>query len=181
MDAKNAIAKFEAIERAFSALDTQNMRKGVLPMRETAKGYWSPAIMKEVFDGFTQMGLSNYRRFLDLGSGDGRVVLIASLFVPMAEGVEIDRELHEAAIAMAKKLEIPAIFHHKDLHSIDISPYDALFISPDAPLERGIEGKLLREMKGDLIVYGNHFHPRILRKKKGIKVNGMMIGIYSKP
>jgi SAM-dependent methyltransferase len=171
--------RFSRISRAYALRDRESLREGKLPLRETSKGFWHPAIAKEAFLAFQKLGLSRYKRFLDLGSGDGRVVLIASLFVPRAEGVEIDPELHGIALGTANQLKSNALFHHGDLYSHDLSPYDILFLYPDTPLERGMEQKLLKEMKGDLILFGNHFHPRFLKKKQAIEVDGTSVTLYS--
>ena len=172
--------RFSHIAEAYASFERELLRSGKLPLRATSRGFWSAAIGKEVFSAFQELGLKNYKKFIDLGSGDGRVVLIASLFVPKAEGIEIDEELHGIAQNMGKKLGSHATFHCKDLYAHDLSPYDVFFISPDAPFERGMEGKLLKEMKGDLIVYGNHFHPRFMEKKKSITVNGTLVGVYGR-
>ena len=174
------LEKFRQIEGSYRALDRELLKQGRLPMRPTHGGYWSAAIAEEIFEAFQKLGLRRYRRFLDLGSGDGRVALIASLFVPQAEGVEIDRELHQVALSMSRKLGLTAAFHLKNLFAHDLSGYDVLFLSPDAPLERGMEKKLLGEMKGALIHYGHHFHPAYLKKKEVVVVNGTPITLYVK-
>ncbi len=174
------LAKFKQIEDSYRALDRELLKQGRLPMRPTPEGFWSAAIAEEIFEAFQKLGLRKYRRFLDLGSGDGRVTLIASLFVPQAEGVEIDPELHQIALAMKRKLGLGAAFHLKNLFAHDLSGYDVLFLSPDAPLERGMEKKLLKEMEGALIHHGHHFHPAYLKKKETVIVNGTPITLYVK-
>ena len=43
-------------------------------------------------------------KFIDLGSGDGKVVLLASNFAKKAVGIEWDSELHSIAVNLAGKL-----------------------------------------------------------------------------
>ncbi len=173
--------RFDAISQEYGAFVREMLRKGQLPMRSTEKGFWNPAIDAEVFEAFSKLGLNRYKSFLDLGSGDGRVSLIASLFVPRAEGVESDAELHRVAEGMKQKLNVPnAKFHHNDFFMHDISSYDALFINPDTHFSRGLEQKLLMEMRGDLIVLGHHFHPQPLPKKSQIEINGSLFSVYGK-
>ncbi len=172
------LARFGQIEAEYHSLGREMLRNGKLPMRSTSHGFWSPAISSEAFVAFQQLGLEQKRSFLDMGSGDGRVTLIASLFVPKAEGVEIDSELHSTATFFSRKLAIPAVFHLKDFFAYDISGYEAVFLNPDTPLERGMERKLLKELNGELIVQGHHFHPRLLEKIRDVGVNGTPFTVY---
>lgn len=174
------LVTFREMESAYKEKDRESLRQGRLPLRPTPRGFWSPAIMAEVFEAFRDIGLDRYRSFLDLGSGDGRVVLIASLFVPRAEGIEIDPRLHAIAVSMAKKFGNSAAFRLMDMFQHDISPYDVLFLSPDTPLERGMERKLVKEMNGHLILSGDHFYPRTLVSLKSRVINGTRFSVYGK-
>ena len=157
------------------------LRKGKLPMWSTAKGFWNAAIADEAYEAFKKIKLSQFRNFLDIGSGDGKIVLTASLFCRNAEGIEIDKFLHNKAVEFKNKFKINnAVFHNKDFFSDDFSKYDVLFLNPDTPMERGLENKLLKEMNGKLIHYGHHFHPRFLKKEDGFLVNGNLISVYSR-
>lgn len=174
-------ALFVQIKKEYDDFYRSLMRKGKLPMWNTEKGFWNAAISDEIYEAFNKIKLSQFKSFLDLGSGDGKVVLIASLFCRNAEGIEIDDFLHNKAIEMQKKfMRNNVLFHKKDFFGHDFSKYDVLFLSPDAPLERGIENKLLKEMNGKLIHYGHHFQPRFLKKENSFLVNGNLISVYSK-
>ena len=70
------------------------LKSGKLPMWNTQKGFWSASIAEEVYNTFKRIDLNKFQNFLDLGSGDGKVVMIASLFCKNAEGVEVDSFLH---------------------------------------------------------------------------------------
>ena len=157
------------------------MKRGKLPMWSTEKGFWNASVADEVFEAFKKMRLNKFRNFLDIGSGDGKVVLIASLFCKNAEGIEIDDFLHHKALEIQSKLKINnAAFHNKDFFGHDFSKYDILFTAPDTPLERGLENKLLKEMNGKLIHYGHHFHPANLKKEDSFIINGTLVSLYSK-
>ena len=150
-------------------------------MWSTAKGFWNAAIADEIYQSFKKIKLNQFKNFLDIGSGDGKVVLIASLFCKNAEGIEIDKFLHNKAVEIKNKFKIDnAFFHNKDFFEHDFSKYDILFLAPDAPLERGLENKLLKEMKGKLIHYGHHFHPRFLKREDSFMVNGDILSLYDK-
>ena len=71
----------------------------------------------------SKIKLQKHKRFLDLGSGDGKIALIASLFCKQAEGIEIDAFLHSKALEMQQKTGISnVIFHNKDFfeHKLEL-------------------------------------------------------------
>ena len=172
---------FSEIKKEYDVFYTSLLQRGRLPMWSTEKGFWNASVSDEIYDAFRKIKLSKFRNFLDIGSGDGKVVLIASLFCKNAEGVEIDDLLHNKALEAQSRLKINnAVFHNKDFFEHDFSKYDVLFTAPDAPFERGLENKLLKEMKGKLIHYGHHFHPKNLKKKESFQVNGSLVTLYSK-
>ena len=178
---KMKMQTFQKIKNEYGSFYRSLMQKGRLPMRSTEKGFWNASSADEVLDAFKKLNLSKFKNFLDVGSGDGKIVLIASLFCKKAEGVEIDDALHHKALEIQSRLKISnAVFHNKDFFEHDFSKYDILFSAPDAPMERGLENKLLDEMKGKLIHYGHHFHPQNLKKENSLDVNGTMISLYSK-
>ena len=172
---------FSEIKKEYDVFYRSLLQRGKLPMRSTEKGFWNASVSDEIYDAFKKIKLSKFRNFLDIGSGDGKVVLVASLFCKNAEGVEIDDLLHHKALEIKEKFGLGnAAFHNKDFFEHDFSKYDILFSAPDAPFERGLENKLLKEMKGKLIHYGHHFHPKNLKKKESFQVNGSLVTLYSK-
>jgi hypothetical protein len=172
---------FNQIKKEYDRFYRNLLKSGKLPLWSTSHGFWNAAIADEVYEAFKRINLHKFKNFLDIGSGDGKVVLIASLFCQNAEGVEIDNFLHTRAIEMKNKFNINnAIFHNKDFFEHDFSKYDILFLAPDTPLERGLENKLLKEMKGKLIHYGHHFHPRFLKKEDSFLVNENLVSLYSR-
>ncbi len=171
---------FGRIKDEYDEFYSSLLRKGRLPMWSTQKGFWNAAISSEVYETFKKIELNAFKNFIDLGSGDGKVVLIASLFCDTAEGVEADDFLHNKSIEVRDKLGIKnAVFHNKDIYDHAIGNYDLIFLNPDAPLERGIEKKLLSEMKGKLLLYGHHFPPRFLKKEQSFAIGGTLISVYT--
>lgn len=174
-------ALFLQIKNGYNGFYRNLLKNGRLPMWSTSKGFWNASISDEIYSAFKAMGLEKFGNFLDIGSGDGKVVLIASLFCKNAEGIEIDNFLHKKAVEMKSSLGIKnAVLHNKDFFMHDFSRYDVLFSAPDTPFERGIEKKLLKEMGGKLIHYGHHFHPRILKRESSFLINGTLVSLYSK-
>lgn len=171
--------KFLQIKKEYDAFYRSLLQRGRLPMWSTEKGFWNASASDEVYQAFKKIKLHKAKSFLDIGSGDGKIVLIAALFCKSAEGIEIDDVLHHKALEMQIKFGIKnAVFHNKDFFEHDFSKYDILFSAPDAPFERGIENKLLKEMKGKLLHFGHHFHPANLKKEDSFLVNGNLVTIY---
>ncbi len=145
------LARVEAALKQFHASLDQ-------PYKVTPAGMWACSSANEVYDLLGKLELSRYQHLADLGSGDGRVVLLASLFLP-ATGIEADPELVAASRAMARDLGLErARFVRGDCREIDLSPYDILFIYPDKPLDWLVE-RLPSAWRGSLLVHGPYFQP----------------------
>ena len=172
---------FEQIKNEYSLFYRELLRNGKLPMWSTSKGFWNASSADSIFEAFNKIKLDRFKNFLDIGSGDGKVVLIASLFCKNTEGIEIDSFLHSKAVQIQDKFGLKNTrLHNRDFFEHDFSKYDILFLSPDAPLERGLETKLAKELEGKLLHHGHHFHPRLLSKEEGFLVNGDLFTLYSK-
>jgi hypothetical protein len=118
-----------------------------------------------------------FEHFADLGSGDGRVAVIASLFTK-STGIECDEELVDRSIEIKEKLGLQHLeFEKGDFLRRELNDYDILFIYPDNPLI-SLEQKILREFEGDLIVCGGIFLPERLVEKKLVQVNNAVFRIY---
>tara|TARA_Y100000310_G_C20630848_1_gene788589 strand:- start:227 stop:766 length:540 start_codon:yes stop_codon:yes gene_type:complete len=171
---------YKKIKEEYGQFYRSFLEKGELPMGKTEKGFWGYAIDDEVFEFFKKLDLSEFNSFIDLGSGDGKVALIASLFVNEAKGVEFDKELIQKSVEIKTKLGIKNVdFVRDDFHNLDLSAFDIIFINPDQPVDRRLEEKLIREMKGKLILYGNHFHPLKMKKEKELEIDMTKLTIYS--
>ena len=134
---------------------------------------------QDIYDFFVKIKLQQYKNFIDLGSGDGKVVLIASLFVK-ATGIEFDKELVKTGVKIRDELKLKAEFIKGDFLEHDISKYDFIFINPDKGFDKGLEEKLIKEMNGKLFVYNNIFLPRFLKKGKTYLFDGIPIIQYTK-
>lgn len=171
--------KFNQIQNKYFEENKKLLKKGKLPLRETSEGFWGSAVMSEVFTLFKKLDLKKYKNFLDIGSGDGRVAHIASLFTN-STGIEIDKELHNKSLEMKKKLKSKANFINEDFFKHDLSQYDVVFCFPDKPLHYGLEEKLLKELKGKFILYGPNVYPIKLKEDMNLNIDGTDIGIFSK-
>jgi protein-L-isoaspartate O-methyltransferase len=155
------------------------LKHGKMPVRDTEVGIWGISAADNVFNFFKKIKLNKYKNFLDLGSGDGKVVLIASLFTK-ATGIEYDKELHDKAVEIREKLNLSANLIQGDFLDYDWSKYDIIFINPDKGFHKGTEDKLLKELNGKLFVYNFVFEPRFLKKGKKYWFNETPVTVYTK-
>ena len=169
MDANTSrIKKFGLLKQKYDEFYKSFYTKGSIPVGDTEKGIWGAAITGHIFEFFKKIKLQNYKNFIDLGSGDGKVVLTASLFGVKATGIEFDRDLIKTSIRIRDELGLKAEFLQEDFLKQDLSGYDIIFINPDKGFEYKLENKLLKEMRPEakLFVYNNIFLPNILKKGK---------------
>ena len=143
------------------------LNNGKMLWRDTKLGFWGKAVIDEVYETFKNIKMQNYESFLDIGSGDGCVALVASLFTK-STGIEIDKDLLIAGVNIRDRLGLSCSFINADFRHIDLNEYDVIFINPDMPFHRGLDS-LFKNYKGNLIVYGKHFLPSFMRLKKDMK------------
>ena len=176
------IDKFREIQEKYNDFYQGFYAKGKGTVVDTEKGIWGPAGTQDVYDFFVKIGLQKFKNFFDLGSGDGKVVLIASLFGVDAVGMEFDKKLNDVGIKIRDKLKLKAELIQGDFLKHDLSKYDFIFVNPDQGFEKGLEEKLIKEMnpKARLFVYNNIFLPRFLKKGKTFWFNGIPIIGYTK-
>ncbi len=146
-------------------------------MRSTDYGFWGTASVWTVFQFFRKVNLEKYDCFVDLGSGDGRVVLLASLFTD-AVGVEGDEELVELSHEIREELGLDAEFHCEDFLDHDCSQYDCVFINPDKSFSPELEEKLSEEVEGHIYVYNKIYKPQRLEKGRTMWVEQLPIIKY---
>lgn len=96
----------------------------------------------------------------DLGSGDGRVVIIAAQeFGARGVGVEIDPDLVAKSHERARRLGLGdrARFVHRDIFATDVSPATVitLYLSPE--LNQRLRPKLLRELAPGVRIVSHDF------------------------
>ena len=173
--------KLHDIKAAYDDFYRELMERGELPMRDTDAGFWFSSLSDDVVDIFRKIGLNKADYFLDIGSADGKVTLLASQFCKNCFGVEYDELLVDKSREMQRKLGIRnARFFHKDYNDMDFRGFEFLFVYPDQPMERGLEKKLLRELTGKLVVYGPHFHPRRLKKIGSFFAGTTFVAVYTR-
>ena len=125
------------------------------------KGLFYPTWLDELLPAL-QGAVRPGARFLDLGSGDGRVVFMAAAMGAHATGIEFNRRLHrlagEARERLGGILDIDrAVLKRGDFFKEDFSPYDVFFyFGSGSSAEEKLFAKLRREMGPDAILLLAH-------------------------
>lgn len=117
----------------------------------------SPLEDVETMLELADVGATDY--LIDLGSGDGRIVITAALRGATAHGVELDRELVAEAERNARAAEVAdtVAFVHGDLFEADLSGASVvtLYLMPEVNLR--LRPKLLAELAPGTRVVSNSF------------------------
>lgn len=159
--------KFSIIKKVYDEYYNSLLAEGKKTFRSTGVGIWGQYPCECYFGIFRKIRLEKFKNFIDLGSGDGKVVMIASLFTN-ASGIEFDCELFNKSVEIKEKLCINCRLLHGDFFDIDLSRFDFIFITPDKGFHNKLEDKLIKEMHEDsvLFVCDNTFLPCALKKGK---------------
>ena len=170
---------FKKIDLAYAKFEAALQAQSKPLVWETEKGIYGTVSCKRLFDFFKKINLENYKNFIDLGSGDGRAVLIASLFTH-ATGIEADEDLVATGQRIRHGIGVDCTFIRGDFLEHDLRQYDFLFINPDQGFHKGLDKKLSQEMMGTLFVHNNIFLPEKLKKGKTIWVDTSPFIMYTK-
>ena len=93
---------FEQIKKTYDDFQNHLLKNNVLLARDTGIGYWGVTPLAETFEIFKRINLGKYKNMIDIGSGDGRIVLLASLFGVKSKGIEFDK----VAVQTSKNAQI---------------------------------------------------------------------------
>jgi SAM-dependent methyltransferase len=103
--------------------------------------------------------LHGTERVVDIGSGDGKLVIELAKNGVAADGVEINPYLVRVSRKRIKEsvLEHLAQIHQTSLWKFDTSSYDTVFVYGTGLMMNKLAKKLLRELKPGARVISNHF------------------------
>ncbi|MBI4136498.1 class I SAM-dependent methyltransferase [Candidatus Roizmanbacteria bacterium] len=99
---------------------------------------------------------------IDLGSGDGRLVIAAAQKGARAVGVELHAEMLRASRKNINDLHLEdrAEIRRENLWHTDVSDYDVVFVYGVTYIMNRLEKKLLKELKkGTRVVSNNYQFP----------------------
>jgi SAM-dependent methyltransferase len=184
MDEKELLRSFICLKERFDREDQRIIEEKGISVFNTTYGIYGSSSLRDVFDLFVRIRLWEKRAFVDLGSGDGRVALLAALFTN-AVGVEGDDALHARAIRLQQEFKdaLPQLdrcsLRCADYTQENLSPYDILFIYADHNWPRAFQEKLLRECRGTMLSLHNIFRPDVLPKGKTYWIHQMPFVSYA--
>ncbi len=156
VDGSRRDAEFARIESHYRERYRRLDLSGEGCYRLTCLGAWAASVPKHVYYFFRELGLERRQLLIDLGSGDGLVACIASLFTRVV-GIEIDRCLCHTAkeaigeLGLGERVAVVC----GDYLTQQIQRADCLYVYPDKPLNE-LEN-LLNGWRGELLVAGPHF------------------------
>ncbi|MBT7903705.1 hypothetical protein HN587_07615 [Candidatus Woesearchaeota archaeon] len=182
--------KFEIIHKHYKKYYGTYISKGHVPSRVTldGDGFWSYTDFEMIKELFGKIDIGKFSKIIDLGSGDGMVVMLASLWIDSV-GVELDKKLFDDSIRIQKdiltelKKEKLRLKHaklvNKNFLDVDLKEFDLIFLNPDNRLYE-IETKLRAEMNATarLIVMNDLFLPLNLKLIETLNVKGMNFRLY---
>ena len=144
--------------------DPARQMKYLSAEKKADKGLFYPSSLDDILPGLMSEVRAG-RSFLDLGSGDGRVVFMAAILGAQATGIEYEPQMHQIAEAALRKLHavVPkerVTLLKGDFYKLDWSRYDVLFYFGLGTFdESGMLAKMRREMRPDAILLLAHMHP----------------------
>jgi hypothetical protein len=175
---------YRIIERRYRELDAKTKEAHGKLFFDTKFGIWGASSMLDAYELFLRMHLDQRKSFVDLGSGDGRIALIAALFTESC-GIEGDAALSAIAVQIKNELlpQIPELsrcnFISADFTAADLSGFEVLFTFADHTWSAAFEEKLQHECKGILLSYNRIFLPQKLRKGRTYWVQQLPIVTYA--
>lgn len=132
---------------------------------KTEAGVWGPAVIREVALILRRLGAGPRQRLIDLGSGDGRVVLLAAALGIRALGIEGDREFHLRAWRCRRSLRSRIRLARNrlvrgDYFGRDLSRFEVVFYAGGTNREAALQEKLLTELRADarVVLYAPQIH-----------------------
>lgn len=118
-----------------------------------------PTVMEDVELMLEVAGVGPGDYLIDLGSGDGRIVITAALRGALAHGIELDRELVELSRRRAREAEVEdqAAFLQQDVFEADLGAATVvtLYLMPE--VNARLRPKLLDELRPGTRVVSNSF------------------------
>lgn len=169
--AENGSHLFSPFHKRIAQIETLyygEMTRRKLFGKGTQEGSWLQSRIDRLFEIMELLNLPKGKKFIDLGSGDGRAVIIASIFGLNATGYEADNELFLFGLDMERKIlgsNGSVDFRNRDFlkdPNLNIKEYDVIFYyTAGSEDEERMFMKIVTEMRNDslLIVYGSKPDP----------------------
>ena len=167
MDLIKKEREFEKIKSFFEKLDFNEKQKGEKLVYDTEKGIFGTSDLDTVFEFLKKINPSPEDIFVDLGSGDGRINILASIFCKSI-AIEFDKKLCKKSKKYSKTLGTTIEVFNQDYETFDFSKATIIYSYADHFFTEEFIDKLKKEFTGKLYVYQGVFLPENI--KKGPKI-----------
>ena len=120
----------------------------------------------------------------DLGSGDGRIVVLAAQkYGARGVGIEIDRTLVEISRQVAREGEVDTrvTFIEGDLFTADISKATIVTLWLSTPVNRRLEAKLKRELRPGARIVSRQFPIGAWAPDRSVHVGDEILRLWTIP
>lgn len=137
--------------------------------------YFVPTWEPVVYEMLQLAGVTDRDVVYDLGSGDGRIVILAAQkYGARGVGIELDPKLVETSRQVAREAEVAdkVTFIEGDLFAADISPATVVTLYLSTSMNRQLEDKLKRELRPGTRVVSHQFGIGHWMPDKTIKSKG---------
>lgn len=138
---------------------------------DTANYAWIPTNKPPIYIGFAptpvnsieqifdDLQLTSAEKFVDLGCGDGRIVIAAAKRGMQSTGIEANPALYRQSQIDAQEANVPATFFVGDLVNTDLTPYTVIYMYLGQPLCDAVLPKIQALPAGRTIISGDYAYP----------------------
>lgn len=146
-------------------------------IHETEKGIFGVSNLVRIKEFLDQIETTG--TFVDLGSGDGRVAILAAEYFDTVIGIEYEEDLIEKSELHAKQTNSDVTFLAQDYENYDYSKVDVLFSYADHEFSKKFVEKLIKEFTGVIYIYEGVYFPEGAKKGKTIWADQTPIMTYT--
>jgi SAM-dependent methyltransferase len=146
-------------------------RDGFAYILDTVNYAWIPTNKPSIYIGFAptpvdsiehifdNLNLGADEKFVDLGCGDGRIVITAAKRGMESTGIEANPSLYRQSQIDADLAGVPATFIEGDLVNTDLTPYTVIYMYLGEPLCDAVLPKIRALPSGRTIISGDYAYP----------------------
>ena len=120
---------------------------------------FAPTPVDSIEQIFDSLNLGAGEKFVDLGCGDGQIVIAAAKRGMESTGVEANPALYRQSQIDAELADVPATFIVDDLVNTDLTPYTVIYMYLGQPLCDAVLPKIQALPAGCTIISGDYAYP----------------------
>jgi 2-polyprenyl-3-methyl-5-hydroxy-6-metoxy-1,4-benzoquinol methylase len=120
---------------------------------------YAPTPVSSIEQIFDDLQLGAGEKFVDLGCGDGRIVITAAQRGMQATGIEANPALYRQSQIDAELAGVSATFVEGDLVNTDLTPYTVIYMYLGPPLCDAVLPKIRALPAGRTIISGEYAYP----------------------